>query len=89
MINTFKDTLTHALWLRGDDLVIKNLTALSEKGSIKLDVSKLLSDSELRIGLIDITSQDMIKYIVGPIVSSTRPDVLNMENDNTLYFWWD
>lgn len=89
MINTFKDTLMHALWLRGDDLVIKNLTALSEKGSIKLDVSKLLSDSELRIGLIDITSQDMIKYIVGPIVSSTRPDVLNMENDNTLYFWWD
>jgi hypothetical protein len=87
----WKETLTQWLRLSGKEKIvsINNLMIFDNKKQIEVDVSKLVSDAELRIKIIDMPAMDIIKFIVSPITMEFRADEIRVEGDDTIVFWWD
>jgi hypothetical protein len=87
----WKDTLTHWLRLSGKEKIISinNLTVFDNKKQIEVDVSKLVSDAELRIKIINMPTMDLIKFIISPMTMEFRPDEIRVDGDDTIVFWWD
>lgn len=87
----WKETLTQWLRLSGKEKIISinNLTVFHNKKQIEVDVSKLVSDAELRIKIIDMPTMDIIKFIISPMTMEFRPNEIHAEGDDTIVFWWD
>lgn len=89
--NVLEDLLK-GFWMFAENRhILALLLSYVEDGSISVDVSNLQGknwDATFRFKVNDLSAYGLMK-LIGPMVTSCRPDELSMSSDGIVRMWWD